>query len=755
MPDNPVNVAFKRGLHSALPTTAQDGVFYLTTDTNRLYVGQGTELVELNKSITTLNSIEALQNLPASEVEVGQFYYIKGGPSANGVPSGDTATNANILVVCTAKSGNNPTWVQVNPDHNDNDNYYVNGITIAKANPQPTSDALTFNITVSQTDGTDAITPVTSSFAISSADISSLVTDASVGIGSSAANNNSVTLSNSGVGSNTAATVTISGATGGNVSITGTAGQIIIDAVDTKYEAAVATATKQIVLKAEDSADPILTTAFESSTAINVLMSSTDTSSQATVTVQHAEVTSTSSNTTGTFAYGGSATFVTGVSVNAQGHVTNVDTKTLSLPDLPEINSISADSNGRINITLGTESTSSTQDLYYTIGSHSETLYYNQAALPVYTQDEIDEKFRTLNGMTYKGAVPQAGLPTTASNIESGDVYMVSTAGTYNGQAAKPGDLFIAKGTESTATGYIVSGLDWDYIPSGDEFDSQYGLNASNNVLTLSNVNGALDSYNVVLAASGPLSVTSTASDTFTSSISYSHNAITTTGATATSIGDQQLAWGQTATVVVGAKADGYGHISEIFTAGLTMPSQPSDSQYALGSTSSTNGTGTITLNESVGGIDSTKGMITVANGNKTVASVTYTSTTGSPTVKIDHATLSTTSVAGGIVNFSTSGVASVITAISADDYGHVNNYTVSDLTLPDIAISKIGGFISGSGTSTANVSFNLGGNADFSESGTAAPAFSLSSSSLQIVTTSATTSTPADIAVDLVWGTF
>lgn len=38
---NPINVLFKRGLHSNLPATtaAQDGVFYLTTDTNRLYVG--------------------------------------------------------------------------------------------------------------------------------------------------------------------------------------------------------------------------------------------------------------------------------------------------------------------------------------------------------------------------------------------------------------------------------------------------------------------------------------------------------------------------------------------------------------------------------------------------------------------------------------------------------------------------------------------------------------------------------------------
>ena len=33
------NVMFKRGLSANLPEVAQDGVFYLSTDTNRLYVG--------------------------------------------------------------------------------------------------------------------------------------------------------------------------------------------------------------------------------------------------------------------------------------------------------------------------------------------------------------------------------------------------------------------------------------------------------------------------------------------------------------------------------------------------------------------------------------------------------------------------------------------------------------------------------------------------------------------------------------------
>ena len=41
------NVLFKRGLQANLPkSNIIDGAFYLTTDTNRLYIGNNTELVD-------------------------------------------------------------------------------------------------------------------------------------------------------------------------------------------------------------------------------------------------------------------------------------------------------------------------------------------------------------------------------------------------------------------------------------------------------------------------------------------------------------------------------------------------------------------------------------------------------------------------------------------------------------------------------------------------------------------------------------
>lgn len=107
---------FRRGTQSALNTikdnkTAQDGTFYLTTDTGRIYAGIGSELVELNKSITTVSSVS---NLPATGVEKGQFYYVEG--NADG--KAENTHGGNILAVYNGDS-----WVQINPD---TDHYLLN-----------------------------------------------------------------------------------------------------------------------------------------------------------------------------------------------------------------------------------------------------------------------------------------------------------------------------------------------------------------------------------------------------------------------------------------------------------------------------------------------------------------------------------------------------------------------------------------------------------------------------------------------------
>ena len=113
------NIMFKRGLQANLPQNAVDGSFYLTEDTQRLYVGIGENNapVELNRTIRSVESLTALNALKGpvgsnanDGVAVGDFYYVAGG--ANSV-------SGNILAYCSAVDATGkPTWVQINPDTN-------------------------------------------------------------------------------------------------------------------------------------------------------------------------------------------------------------------------------------------------------------------------------------------------------------------------------------------------------------------------------------------------------------------------------------------------------------------------------------------------------------------------------------------------------------------------------------------------------------------------------------------------------------
>ena len=90
-----MQVKFLRGLQAQLPTSGHEGSFYLTTDTDRLYVGkQDGTLALLNQSI---NIVTNTTDLPkAGAASLNDFYYV---------------TNGNIFAFY-----NGSDWVQINPD---------------------------------------------------------------------------------------------------------------------------------------------------------------------------------------------------------------------------------------------------------------------------------------------------------------------------------------------------------------------------------------------------------------------------------------------------------------------------------------------------------------------------------------------------------------------------------------------------------------------------------------------------------------
>lgn len=92
-------VMFKKGLSTALPKTGLvEGAFYLTTDTDKLYIcNDGNKLSLLNQVVHSVANIEALPKI--ADAAVGEFYYCLG---------------ENVLA--TKKAESDTSWTQINAD---------------------------------------------------------------------------------------------------------------------------------------------------------------------------------------------------------------------------------------------------------------------------------------------------------------------------------------------------------------------------------------------------------------------------------------------------------------------------------------------------------------------------------------------------------------------------------------------------------------------------------------------------------------
>ena len=92
-------VMFKKGLSTALPKTGLvEGAFYLTTDTDKLYVcNDGNKLSLLNQVVHSVANIPALPKI--ADAAIGEFYY---------------CLEENVLA--TKKAAADTSWTQINAD---------------------------------------------------------------------------------------------------------------------------------------------------------------------------------------------------------------------------------------------------------------------------------------------------------------------------------------------------------------------------------------------------------------------------------------------------------------------------------------------------------------------------------------------------------------------------------------------------------------------------------------------------------------
>lgn len=352
------------------------------------------------------------------------------------------------------------------------------------------------------------------------------------------------------------------------------------------------------------------------------------------------------------------------------GHITGYKTKDITLPtDNNTINtaaSITADNTGKLSVSVtdsqgDSVNNTSGQVLYYIVNGEK---VYNQNEINFYTIDQIDTKFKAVNGMTYKGTVGGTGATVSAlpsEGVAIGDTYKVAVEGSYGGQYCEAGDLLIAIGTEED--GVITSGLTWTYIPSGDDVDSQYKLVVSNNTATLNCTTTGDDVGALTIAAGNDIGVSTSGS-----TITVKHEDFTTSKTTSTAAPD----YSETFTVVDSITTDN-GHVTGINTKTVTIPASD-DTTSALSVVAGNK----IHLLESNG--DSYD--VTLDSGN---AYITLASDTTNNKITATHKTYATnlSATTGADLKPDHGGNFTVVTGVTRDSGGHLNGFTTQKVILP------------------------------------------------------------------------
>lgn len=116
-----------------------------------------------------------------------------------------------------------------------------------------------------------------------------------------------------------------------------------------------------------------------------------------------------------------------------------------------------------------------------TLTTSSDALIPTSKAIATYVEGQM------ASALTYKGSISSNDTLKNAHKV--GDVYVVSSAGTYAGKACEVGDYIIANTTRASAS--TVTNADWDAINGENQVDNKNAsLAAAGNSATLATVDG-------------------------------------------------------------------------------------------------------------------------------------------------------------------------------------------------------------------------------------------------------------------------
>lgn len=637
------NVLFKRGSSANLPLEtfqAQDGVFYLTTDTNRLYVGNGTKLAEINRYVKTVANRNALNSMSP---QTGDFVYIIEG---------------NILAVYLQTTEGN-SWIQVNTQGASVDTY-ASEIKFNEGVANEAGTATTFTLTLSRQqkdkDGNTTNLDATPEF-ITSIDIPIINIDLNYEVA-----NNSVLIKAAGNGANTNGTgVTIAGGNGITISQDENQGKVIVSGKS--YELALDGTSFD--LKDENNSN--VGNPIEIIGDSNWIEASNDSGK---IKISHRKKQNITENNGNkqTLSNKAEISVITGLTTDDNNHITGIEKTTLIAQNTTYEVQTSIDNTnenkGKLVVGLKDQDnnvvSATPLDISFKVdidGKGEKNIRPGGSLGNIYSKEEMDRKFKALNAMTYRGVANGLNdLPETGS---IGDTYKVGTEFSIDNVSLKVGDLLILNGTEDENG--VVNRPIWDRIESGEAADTTYilGTSEDTDAILLTDSHGTTQTLN--FTDDNVVNVS-----TKSQQISITHGKV--------SLGknnsEAKLNAGSELNTITGITVNGYGHVESIETTKFTLPA--GDKIVADGQEAS------LTFKD---GNENNQGSIKIAAGNELNVAAEATETSDL-TATISHAQITRDDTTGTATPAHGESF-NVVESVTYNNYGHVSGIKTTAVQLP------------------------------------------------------------------------
>lgn len=665
------NVKFLRGTQAKLDnlTSFNEGAFYLTSDTDRLYFAQSNnELVYLNKYITKVNTLAELQAM--ANLNDGDFYYV---------------VKENILCTRITDTDGTVHWAQINASQDTNTDTALEQVVFSSQVSEDKSKiTITGTFKQKNTDinsGTAVTnkqpTDIVASFDITSELIGQITVNTDVDVTISDISNNSATIKTSGTGSSTDpnAGFKISGT--GGVTITGSEEEIVINSKEYSLQSAANSTDIQMPIDGAIGNNKVSLTSNAANGSILI-----NGATAGAIDISHKDYNYSNANElanqdvvekVGT----PSIEILSGLEVE-NGHVVGVKKSEVLLAN-DTVASVSVTESGALEVQMAYSNGKnkgapiSTGDvLYYTIGNNNVAIGANLDEL-YYTKAQIDNELRAVNALVLKGELKDGQDVPEASElvpVHAGDTYIVTAAHTVNGLSAKVGDLFIATGEENNE-GYLDN-ITWIYVPSGDETVYTYTLTSNNtDGIVLTRNDGPTNKIGI---SDDDVVIVNPANN----ALSFSHVKTNPTTESSASSTVNNIEEDASFEVITGVQANEYGHVEKVITTNFTLPNNNHSLSVANNTISLANKNGV------------NKGNVIIDGGDKLTAS------TSDSTITINHDALtpSVTSAVNNetVIDLSAAASFDTLGSIGHDGYGHINeikNNKVSFITVNQFTHSK------------------------------------------------------------------